>query len=213
MDIKTINLEKELQELKYMEDSLYLTNVVPIDLAHQLGGDYNDIDIIGGRDLDYEGKFGKYYVNGSALYGTCSIYLINAPKKPKEIVKKEIEDIEYKKYKATLCEKNGRLIKNIPPIRDNVSDMELNELLEKGILKPFYLFPHTNSPYHIFYAKDEWDVRDRAIAIWGSFNDIKNEQNMQETLEFYKKYPKYMWPKISIENPVFVLDWEFEKEN
>lgn len=31
MDIKTINLEKELQELKYMEDSLYLTNVVPID--------------------------------------------------------------------------------------------------------------------------------------------------------------------------------------
>lgn len=135
MDFNEINLEEELKKLKYEEDCITLNNVFPIKIAEALNGTSNDIDIIGGRDLDYEGNFGNYYINGSAFYGSCSIYLKNGLKKPEEeLIKKETESIY--------------------PIRENVSEEELKELLEKGILKKFYLFHFCNGPYNIFLCKE-----------------------------------------------------------
>ena len=213
MNFKEINLEKELEKLKYYEDSIYLSNVIPFEIARFFGKDERDLDIIGGRDLDYEAIFGKYCISGSALYGSCEITLVNAKRKPKELIEKELNEIEYKKYKATSFEKNGRITKNVPPVRDNVSKEELTNLIQKGILKAFYLFPYVNSPYTIFYAKDEWDARLRAIAIWGSYNNIYNEEKMNETIEHYKNYPESMKPKQNKEMPMFILDWEYKKES
>ena len=108
MNYNEINLKEELKKLKYEEDTLNLNNVIPINIFTTLGGDYKNINILGGRDMDYEGVIKNYHIFGSALYGTCSICLNNAKSKPNELIQKEKDNDKFIRFKATSYNKIQR---------------------------------------------------------------------------------------------------------
>ena len=193
--IKEYVLEK-VNSLTYKEDEVKVTNVSPSLLEEIF--DCN-MDIIGGRDFDYEGKTKEYYFLGSAYYGNCTITKLNGEQKPKE--EKKIED----GYTRTSFYHRGRLIENVPPVV-NCDENTLKELVDNGTLKLFYIFFNRCSTEMIpFYAKEEWDVRLRALSIWGQYDDIKTEEQVLKIKESNEDIFKRCY---YFSEKKYVLSWE-----
>lgn len=193
--IKEYVLE-QVNSLIYKEDEVKVINVSPSLLEEIF--DCN-MDIIGGRDFDYEGKTKDYYFLGSAYYGNCTITKLNGKQKPKE--EKKIED----NFTRTSFSHRGRLIENVPPVVE-CDETTLKKLVDNGTLKLYYIFfNHYSTEMIPFYAKGEWDVRLRALSIWGSYDDIKTEEQVLKIKESNEDIFKrcYYFSKKK-----YVLSWE-----
>jgi hypothetical protein len=195
LQIKEYVLE-QVEKLIYKEDEVKVVNVYPSLLEKIFDC---DMDIIGGRDLDYEGKTNEYYFLGSAYYGNCIITKLNGKQKPKE--EKKVEDV----YTRTSFYNKGRLIENVPPVVE-CDETTLKELIENGTLKLYYIFFNRYSTEMIpFYAKGEWDVRLRALSIWGSYDDIKTEE---QVLKIKKSNEEIFKRCYYFSEKKYVLSWE-----
>ena len=56
-----------------------------------------------------------------------------------------------------------------------------------------------------FYAREELDVRRRALSIWGSYDDIKSGEDVEDIKSRFKESFKNSY---EISNTYYVLDWE-----
>lgn len=191
----------KVKSLKYKNDEITLVNVYP-SLIEDIFDFPKGIDIIGGRDLDYEAENNEYYINGSAYYGKCTFTKKNGIERPI----KEIKTSNDNKYTRTSFEKDGRLIENVPSVIE-CSLENLDELIKEHNLKLFYICfnGYCNSTLTRFYAKDERDVRLRALSIWGRYDDIKTEEQVKEIRD---KYKDIFSRSYKIEDKFYVLDWK-----
>ena len=191
----------KVKSLKYKNDEITLVNVYP-SLIEDIFDFPKGIDIIGGRDLDYEAENNEYYISGSAYYGKCTFTKKNGIERPIEEIKTSNDD----KYTRTSFEKDGRLIENVPSVIE-CSLENLDELIKEHNLKLFYICfnGYCNSTLTRFYAKDERDVRLRALSIWGRYDDIKTEEQVKEIRD---KYKDIFSRSYKIEDKFYVLDWQ-----
>ena len=179
--------KKEIVEkvtgLKYKDETTKLFCVYPSLLESLFDFNGSGISPIGGRDLDYEGETADYYFSGSAYYGTCTVTKKYGKAKPK----KESVDV----YARTSFEFKGKMIENVPPaILLEKADEALRQKINEGnsgyklwyISFVGYVGSATLYP---FYAKGEWDVRKRALSIWGRYDDIKTAEYVEECKERY----------------------------
>ena len=187
----------KLSKIKYKGESIVLNNVYP-SLIESLFEFPNGIQIIGGRDLDYEARNCEYHISGSAYYGTCTFTRLTGPIKKEE----KKEDV----YKRTSFEFKGRLIENVPSVVD-CDENTLKTLVDNGVLFLYYIcFQHYNITKMIpFYAREELDVRRRALSIWGSYDDIKSGEDVEDIKSRFKESFKNSY---EISNTYYVLDWE-----
>ena len=83
----------------------------------------------------------------------------------------------------------------------------MDELIKEHNLKLFYICfnGYCNSTLTRFYAKDERDVRLRALSIWGRYDDIKTEEQVKEIRD---KYKDIFSRSYKIEDKFYVLDWQ-----
>jgi len=194
-----MNIRNQVTSLKYNGDTVTLVNVYPSMLEELF--DFKDgISVEGaGRDLDYGGEAEGYEFSGSAYYGNCHVTKITGPKKPK----KE-PYVEENRYTRTNFMHKGKEIKNVPPVVE-CSDELLNELLENGTLKVFYIVfvNYGKSELIKFYAKDEWDVRLRALSIWGCYDAIKTGDKVEELVK-----DKLFSYSYYFSDKEYVLDWK-----
>lgn len=192
---KTNMIIEKLAALKYKDDSIVVKDVYPSmleDMFHFI----NDIQIIGGRDLDYEGETLDYIIGGSAYYGTCTFTKKRGEERPKEI--------EENVYTRTSFTYNDREINNVPPAVE-CSEQDLVELKNRKDLFQYYICfnSYGKSKMTLFYAKDEVDVRRRALSIWGRYDDIKTGEKVEELKQ---KYADRFNASYTISNKVYVLE-------
>ena len=90
--------------------------------------------------MDYEGIIGNYSFNVSALYGNCKISLVNTIENPLEEKQLILDKNTFNKfYNTSPTIRDNYVIHNVPPIKDNISEDELANLEQQGILKRFYV--------------------------------------------------------------------------
>lgn len=199
MTSKVSKIEKALKTLKYKDDSVKLSNIVPLDIDDYFTAELpHGVDIIGGRDFDYSASTSKYEIFGSAYYGTVTITLKVGKKKPKE----KTEDI----YTRTSFERYGSIVENVKPVVECDSATR-DSLVEQGILHLFYICfsSRGETTLYPFYAVSENDVRLRALSIWGSYDDIMSNAKVEE---LQKKYGDSFSRCYHISTyKTFVLDW------
>jgi hypothetical protein len=189
--------------LKYKDETVKLSDVYP-SLLESLFDFYGvGISPIGGRDLDYEGETSGYHFLGSAYYGTCTVTKKHGKKKPKEAV------VDTHTRKDFMCK--GRMIENVPPaILLEKIDEELRRKIadaDSGYKLWYISFVRYGGKAELypFYAKDEWDVRHRALSIWGQYDDIKSTEYVEECKEKYGDNFKRFY---GIRSDAYVLVYE-----
>ena len=209
MKFDELKVKEALKTLKYEDDEIHLEEVYPLLIAKFLGGNYSDINIVGGRDMDYEGTIGNYSFNGSALYGNCKISLVNTIENPLEEKQLILDKNTFNKfYNTSPTIRDNYVIQNVPPIKDNISEDELANLEQQGILKRFYVWKETKDKYTLIYAKNEQDARYRILAIWGDFNEIVNEEKFIKKKEWYHSHPYCDDSRVKYSGTTYVLEWK-----
>ena len=190
-------LEK-IKTLKHKDESIKLSGVYPWLLEQEL--DLLDgITIIGGRDFDYYAETPIYHIDGSAYYGTATVTLKSKTKLQEE--NKGSENI----YTRTSFEFHGKMITDIPEVVE-CNDETLKELIGKGVLQLYYIGFKCYDYMQLipFYAVSEGDVRRRALSIWGRYDDIKSDREVEDIEIRYADVFPYLY-KVSEKQ--FVLNW------
>lgn len=214
MDIRgaIINdIKEKVGNLKYKGESVKINNVYP-DILEAALGDFDDGYELNGYDCDYWANVQdrKYSICGCMRYGYATITLeVGDVKKKDDGEEKERE--EDNPYTRTTFQPDWLNVAfdNIPPVIPNVSDEKLDELLEDGVLRAFYItFPAdftSKTPYVIIYAKDEMGARKRAFSIWG--RRWASIYNVTEWTGIIEKYGKQFTKSFYISEKRLVLSW------